>query len=115
MGTAVEARERQDLKSLEVRVWTSEDAELPHLENEVVRAAQLDPHSAVAHQLLAHVLVRSFTRDPGDLYTLKQASDLAQQAVDLAPKKDHGYVAMAEILDLMGNSDRGLKLLDDAE
>lgn len=115
LATAAEARESPDLKSLELRVWTAEDAELPLLENEVVRAAQLDPHSAVAHQLLAHVLVRNFTRDPGDLYTLKQASDLAQQAVDLAPKKDHGYVAMAEILDLMGNSDRGLKLLDDAE
>jgi tetratricopeptide (TPR) repeat protein len=104
-----------DTRSLEVRVWTADEHELPALEHDVVREMQLNPRSAMAHHLLAHVLVRIFAKDPGDLYILKQASDLAQQAIDLAPKDGIGYVALADILDLMGNSDRGLKLLDDAE
>jgi tetratricopeptide (TPR) repeat protein len=60
-------------------------------------------------------MVRFFSKDPSDLYMLKQAGDLAQQAIDLAPAVPDGYVAMADILDLMGSPDRGLKLLDEAE
>ena len=104
-----------NLDELEVRIWTADDKEMSPLENQIVRFAQIEPKSARAHQLLAHVLVRNFISDPGNLYTLRQASDLAQQAVDLAPLSDYGYVAMAEILDLMGDSDRGLKILVDAE
>jgi tetratricopeptide (TPR) repeat protein len=100
---------------LEVRVWTADEHELNFLEQDVVKVIQLDPHSAVGHGLLAHLMVRFFSKDPSDLYILKQASDLAQQAIDLAPSAPYGYVAMADILDLMGSADRGLKLLDDAE
>src|SRR5438128_239185 len=73
-------------RDLEVRVWTADEQNLPSLEKEVVRLIQVDGRSAFAHHLLAHVLVRFFARDPGDLYLLKQAADLAQQAIDLAPK-----------------------------
>lgn len=104
-----------DFRSLEVRVWTADEHDLPELEHEVVREMQMHPRSAMAHHLLAHVMVRIFAKDPSDLYILKQASDLAQQAIDLAPKDGIGYVALADILDLMGNADRGLKLLSDAE
>lgn len=114
LGTAP-AKAAPDSRSLEVRVWTADEHELPLLEHDVVREMQLNPKSAMAHHLLAHVLVRIFAKDPGDLYVLKQASDLAQQAIDLAPKDGIGYVALADILDLMGNSSRGLQLLDDAE
>jgi tetratricopeptide (TPR) repeat protein len=102
------------LADLEARVWSADDYDLPAVEREVVRMIQVDPRSAYAHQLLSHILVRFFTRDPGDLYVLKQASDLAQQAIDLDPKADSGYVAMADIMDLMGNPERGLALLDEA-
>lgn len=112
---AVEALAAPEPRSLEVRVWTADEHELPLLEHDVVREMQVNPTSPMAHHLLAHVLVRIFAKDPGDLYILKQASDLAQQAIDLAPKNGIGYVALADILDLMGNADRGLKLLDDAE
>lgn len=115
LSGSAQAHSLPNLRELEVSVWTAEDNHLPKLENQVVRVVQINPNSAEGHQLLAHVLVRNFTRDPGDLYLLKQATDIAQQAVDLAPHKDYGYVAMAEILDLMGNSDRAIKLLDDAE
>lgn len=100
---------------LEVKVWTADDHELAGLEREVVRIIQERPESALAHLLLSHVLVRQFNHDPGDLFLLKQASDLAQQALDLDPNSDVGYVAVADILDLMGNPDRGLALLTEAE
>ncbi len=115
VATEVKAAPATDGRSLEVRVWTADEHELPALEHEVVRLMQINPKSPMAHHLLAHVMVRVFAKDPGDLYILKQASDLAQQAIDLAPKDGIGYVALADILDLMGNADRGLKLLDEAE
>jgi tetratricopeptide (TPR) repeat protein len=101
--------------NLEERVWLAAEDQLPAIEREVVRTMQINPHSVKAHYLLAHTMVRLFATDPGDLQLLKQASDLAQQALDLDPTSDYGYVAMADILDLMGNPDRALALLNDAE
>jgi len=100
---------------LEVRVWTADEHELLVLEHEVTHHMQKDAHSVLAHQLLSHLMVRLFTRDPSDLYLLRQSADLAQQAVDLEPSNPRGYTALADILDLMGNAERGLKLLDEAE
>lgn len=110
-GALADSRTRE----LEVKIWTAEESELPKLEREVVRMIQTDAHSASAHHLLSHIQVRMFSKEPSDLYLLKQASDLAQQAVDLDPRGAYGFVALADILDLMGNPDRGLRLLDEAE
>lgn len=82
---------------LEVRVWTSDEQDLASLEQEVTHLMQQDAHSVLAHQLLSHLMVRQFTRDPSDLYVLRQAADLAQQAVDLEPDNPRGYSALAEI------------------
>ncbi len=110
-GTSVS----REMSELEIKAWTADDHELSELERRIVRVMQTTPESALAHHLLAHVLIRQFSRDPGDLFMLKQASDLAQQAIDLEPKSDAGYVAVAEVLDLMGNPDRALALLVEAE
>ena len=104
-----------NIRELEVRVWTAEDSQIPGLEKEVTQLLQVDPRSVAAHQLLSHVFVRLFTRDPSDIYILRQAADLAQQAVDLAPSDPGGYAALADILDLMGNTDGTVKLLSQAE
>lgn len=103
-----------DLHELEVKVWTADEHDLVNVEKELVRSIQLEPDSAMAHHLLSRAMIRMFARDPGELYSLKQASDLAQQAIDLDPRSDVGYVALADILDLMGNADRGLQLLNEA-
>src|SRR5688572_26649021 len=103
------------LRDLEVKVWTADEHELPALERDVVRLLQINPSSAVAHHLLSQVQVRLFSEDPVDLYLLKQAPNLAQQAVDLDPRSAMGYVALADFLDLMGNPERGIRLLDEAE
>lgn len=112
---AAAAAPEKPADALEVKLWTADENELPALEKAVVRLIQVTPDSARAHQLLAHVMVRLFSKDPSDLYLLKQAADIAQQAIDLAPREPVGYVALAEILDLMGNADRAMQLLDEAE
>ncbi len=115
-GSSAKASEdKRNLNDLEDTIWLAEDHELPFLEQRVAREIQLAPRSAKAHYMMALVLKRSFSNDPGDLLFLKQASQTAQQAVDLDPQSDYGYIAMADVLDLMGNGDKGVALLDDAE
>jgi len=104
-----------DLSSLEIQVFTSDEALLPQVENRAVRAIQVRPDDAMAHYILSLVMIRKFSKEPGDLYILKQASELAQQAIDLDPKNPVGYVAMASILDAMNSQDRALRLLEEAE
>lgn len=102
-------------RDLEARLWCSDDKSMPLIEHEIVRLIQGRPHSVFGHHLMVRAKLRFFATDPQDLYSLKQASDLAQQAVDLDIKNPLGYVAMADVLDTMGASDRGIDLLNKAE
>lgn len=104
-----------NLKQLEVKTWTADETELDQIEHDLVRIIQVEPTSAYAHHLLSHLMVRMYSKNPGDMYLLKQASDLAQQSIDLDPSFDGGYASYAHLLDLMGNTDAGMKLLKDAE
>jgi len=108
-------KHEERLSKLEDRVWLAEDFELHDVEHKIAREIQLFPRSAYAHYLMSLVLKRSFARDPSDLIYLKQSSQTAQQAVELAPDKDFGYIAMSDVLDLMGNGDKALSLLNNAE
>jgi tetratricopeptide (TPR) repeat protein len=103
------------IRSIEVRTWTSDENELDQVEHDLVRIIQVQPNSAYAHHLLSHLMVRLYSKNPGDMYLLKQASDLAQQAIDLDPTFPGGYASYAHLLDLMGNTDAAVKLLGDAE
>ena len=96
---------------LEKSVWNAEPVEFEKLEKSVVRMIQLEPRSSMGHYLLAHLFVRKFSDDPTDLSLLRQASELAQQAMDLDKKADYGYVVVAEILDLMGQQQNALRVL----
>jgi tetratricopeptide (TPR) repeat protein len=102
-------------RDLEARLWCSDDKGLPLVEQEIVKLIQDRPYSVFGHHLMVRTKLRFFAADPQDLYSLKQASDLAQQAVDLDIKNPLGYVAMADVLDTMGASDRGIDLLNKAE
>lgn len=105
----------EDLTTLEILAFTSEEAQLSKIENQAVRVIQKYPENATAHYLLSHIMVRRFAKEPSDLYLLKQASSLAQQAIDLEPKSPVGYVAMAEILDVMNSPDRAIRILEESE
>ena len=110
-----ELSEATELEDLETHVWTADDTDLPRIERLVVRSLQMEPRSPMNHYLMAHVLVRMFSTDPSQLQLLRQASELAQQAVDIEPFADFGYVALADILDLMGHSQKAEALIRDAE
>jgi tetratricopeptide (TPR) repeat protein len=101
-------------RKLELRVWISAPHQLNDLEHEVVRQVQEHPDDAFFYYLLAHLNLRLFSNSPQDLALVKHASEMAQQAIDLSPKEDYGYIALAETLDLMGQSEKGVDLLETA-
>ncbi|NDE15637.1 hypothetical protein EBZ80_11975, partial [bacterium] len=90
--------------SLEERIWISDDEALPQLEREGVRLLQTEPGSAYNHFLLSHVYLRKFASDQQDVDALRTASELATEALELAPAQEFGYVAMAEVLDVLGQN-----------
>ncbi len=92
------------LASLEERIWISDDEALPLLERETVRLLQTRPGSSYHHFLLSHVYLRKFASDQQDVDALRTASELATQALELAPDQEFGYVAMAEVLDVLGQN-----------
>lgn len=101
-------------EALERAVWTADEASLPDIEKKVVRLVQVAPYSAKAHYLLSRVFFRFYSENPANLHLLKQASDLAEQAIELDRTDDVGYIALADVLDLMGQTTKGLLLLDQA-
>lgn len=101
-------------EDLERRIWTEENHSLHMLESDIVRVIQHRPNSSFAFYLLAHSYKRMYELEPGNIHLLRQASDIAQHAIDVAPHQDYGYVALAGILDLMGNPQKGVALIDDA-
>lgn len=114
-ATGLRAAPEPSLQALEVRTWTADESDLHNVELELVRILQRNPKSAYAHHLLSHLMVRIYSKNPGDMYLLKQAIDLAQQAIDLDPMFSGGYASYAHLLDLRGNTDAAMKLLNDAE
>ena len=98
-----------DMRELEFEVWTAEDSELFKIEKKIVEQIQLFPYSAKAHYLLSHLYFRMYSNSPSELYLLKGSSDMAEQAIDLDKKSDFGYIALADVLDLMGNQSRNEK------
>ncbi len=102
------------LQQLERDVWTKSDNILDDLERRITREIQIDPYSAYPFYLLSHLKLREFTNSPEDLALVKQASELAQQATELEPKSDYGYIALAETLDTMGQPEKAINLLNSA-
>jgi tetratricopeptide (TPR) repeat protein len=101
---APEAQAASTRPGLEERIWLADDETLPELEREGVRLLQLSPGSAYHHFLLSHVYLRKFASDQQDVDALRTASELATQALELAPDEEYGYVAMAEVLDVLGQN-----------
>ncbi len=110
---AANTAEIDQKRLLESRVWVADDSELPQLEREVVREIQMEPNSAFGHYLLSHISVRMLASDPTDSALLEQATTSAQQAIEIAPNTDLGYGALVELLDLTGNTEKGLSLISD--
>jgi tetratricopeptide (TPR) repeat protein len=106
------AKTNQD-SLLEEQIWTADDHQLSSLESKVVRLIQNNPQSPFYHYLLSHLSIRLLSADPSDMRLMSQASQLAQQAIDLNKKSEFGYLALAELMDLMGHSKKGVQLLQE--
>lgn len=97
----------------EERIWTADLDEFAQLERFLVRRVQVNPNSAYNHFLLSKVYLGMFEADQQDSDALRTASDLAAQAVEIAPDQEFGYVAMAEILQALGHDTKALAVLEE--
>jgi len=99
---------------LEKGVWLAEDADYVELERQIIRHLQQTPYSSFGHYLLSLLMMRDFARAPQHIDTLRRASEIAQQSIELAPFSDYGYIALAEVLDLMGQAPKAAELVTKA-
>ncbi|HYX34083.1 MAG TPA: tetratricopeptide repeat protein [Oligoflexus sp.] len=99
-------------KTLEESVWLAESDQLDTLEKAAARLVQENPYSAYGHYLLAELYLKEFKQSPSQLRYLKQASELGQQAMELSPREEYGYIVSAQVLDLMGYTDNALSILE---
>ncbi len=102
----------QDLSSLEESIWLQDVDKLRDRESDAARIVQINPDSTLGHYLLAQIYLRRFKAQPSQLKLLQQASDLGQQAIELDPTSDFGYLIAAQVLDMMGYSDSALNALE---
>ena len=100
------------VSQIEENIWLLDSENLRDVEQEAVRIVQMEPHSALGHYLLAEIYLRRFKGNPSQLKLLQQASDLGQQAIELDPSGDYGYLVAAQVLDLMGYTESALGALE---
>lgn len=96
---------------LEKKISLSTQSELKNLEFEVVRQIQIKPRSAYAHYLVAMFYLKQFKEDPSLINRFKQASDLGQQALELDKNSEFGYLITANVLDIMGFSEKAKEVV----
>ena len=92
-----------NLRALEEKIPLVNDENLSELEEAFVYRIQLFPRDSYAHFLLSKLYLRQYASHPADLYLLQKSAQLAQQSVELNPMSDMGFVALAEIYELMGH------------
>jgi tetratricopeptide (TPR) repeat protein len=98
--------------NLEEKIWLAgQESEIWELEKQATLRVQLSASESYNFYLLSLVHLRLFLSDPSDLGKLRSATELAQQSIDLAPEQEHGYVALANILDASGHSKTAVKII----
>lgn len=100
---------------LEDQAWTCPDFELFNVEKLIVSKIQQKPYSAFYHYLLSHLYVRIYAINPSRVDLLKKSGDLADQAIQLSKDQLWGYLAVADLLDMMGKVRAAQSLLKQAE
>lgn len=103
-----------DVTSLEESIATANEPELSRLEVIIARAIQKEPSNFSANYLMSTLLLKMFSTDPSSYTLLRQSTELASQTYDLDPTSDLGISALGNILEVSGDSARGLALFDEA-
>jgi tetratricopeptide (TPR) repeat protein len=104
-----------DLLKLERDVFLSPSADLDKIEYQTAKLLQVNSSSHWANYLMSSVLLRLYLREPSEVSLLRQSTSLAAQTYELDPTSELGYVALANILEVNGESDKGLLLLAEAK
>jgi tetratricopeptide (TPR) repeat protein len=91
----------QKEEALEAQVWNAPATQLEATEKSLIHHLQESPSSPFSHYLLSIMYLRFFTREGKNGKPLQQALQLAQQAIELNPDGEFGYLAMANVLDVM--------------
>ena len=105
LGGVASQLKAEDALQLEKRLWMSNSEDLPALEADIVREIQRNPQSVHHHYLLTNVYLRRFLLLPAQNRLLEQALKLAQQTVALDTNSELGYLALADIYDVVGRND----------
>lgn len=100
-------------ESLETDIYSASPDKLSLIEHDVARFIQERPLSPKGQYAMSSLLLRMFLHDPTNTDLIRQSADLAAQAYELDPKSELGIVALASILDVTGDTEKGLALLNE--
>ena len=96
---------------LEKQLWTSDSDALPRLEAAIVREIQHNPQSVHYHYLLTSVYLRRFLQQPMQHRLLESALQMARQTIALDSSSELGYLALADIYDVVGRTDEAQEVM----
>ncbi len=95
---------------LELALLTGEQTST--IEAQAIRHLQERPRSAFAHYLLAEFYIHRFLLDEETISYLIKVKDLSEQAIELEPKSQFGYLAKAHVLMLTGQMSQAKATLE---
>jgi tetratricopeptide (TPR) repeat protein len=104
-----------EFTKIEEAIFDAIESDLPKLEIRIARMLQNNPGNIHANYLMSTLLLKMYTTDPGSFILIKQSTDLAAQTYDLSRKNELGIAALANILEISGESERGLSMLNEVE
>lgn len=114
-GSLAHATDRLD--SLEVSVWNAGSRPvLQQVEKQLIHTlGQGGADTAHLYYLLSLTYLHLFMSDSIEVKLLQQALQLAQEAIELQPDSEGGYLAMSEMLSTLGKKPEALFLLHTLE
>ncbi len=99
-------------ETLEPQVWNVSPSELPRVEKQLVHALwQEAVDTAFVYYLLSLTYLRMFAAEPTYTKGLQQALQLGQEAMELQPDSEYGYLSMSEMLFVLGKKQEASFLL----
>lgn len=91
---------------LEKELWSTSNEKLHALEDAIIREIQHNPESVHHHYLLTNVYLRHFLNSPIQSKWLDKAIKLARQTIYLDTNSELGYLALADIYDVVGKTEK---------
>lgn len=104
-----------DITKMEESISEASERDLNKLEISIARMLQNDPSNIHANYLMSTLLLKMYTTDPGSFALIKQSTELAAQTYDLGRRDELGIAALANILEISGETERGLAMLNEVD